>query len=321
MLIAKSRIYNGRPVKVKENSPLAKLLDGKLAIFTGKGGVGKTSLSTAVALSALKTGRRVLLAEVRSSRRIPPLFGVKTENDGPLRLQDGLEWIHLTPAAALEVYAVRLLRFRSVYRAVFEQRAVRRFLKAIPSLSEILVLGHLAFLIEEGRYDLAILDAPSSGPGALMLAAPRAVMQTAPRGPLYNGAEWILKLLENRKQTTINLVVTPEELPVSEAVDLHHRLKDELELPLGAVFLNRTLEDPFPPRAEAVLAAAGRHPLGSSLASSAALLRTRLKLQEVYIDRLRAGVDLEVILLPEILTPGDNLTVVNQLAGALAEKA
>ena len=307
-------------MKVKGNSPLATLLGGKLTIFTGKGGVGKTSLSTAVALSAVKTGRRVLLAEVRSSGRIPPLFGIEAENNGPLELQDGLEWIHLTPAAALEVYALRLLRFRSVYRAVFEQRVVRRFLKAIPSLSEILVLGHLAFLVEEGRYDLVVLDAPSSGPGALMLAAPREVMQGAPRGPLYNGAEWIQRLLTNKKQTTIHLVVTPEELPVSEAVDLYHRLKDKLDLPLGAVFLNRTLEDPFPPRAEAVLEAAGRHQLGSSLASSAALLRARLKLQEVYIDRLRAGVDLEAILLPEILTPGDNLTVVNQLATALAEE-
>ncbi|MFC1654217.1 ArsA family ATPase [Myxococcota bacterium] len=306
-------------MKVKENSPLAKLLDGKLAIFTGKGGVGKTSLSTAVALSAVQTGKRVLIAEVRSSRRIPPLFGIEAQANGPLELQDGLEWIHLTPAAALEVYAVRLLRFRSVYRAVFEHRAVRRFLKAIPSLSEILVLGHLAFLVESQRYDLVILDAPSSGPGALMLAAPREVMQGAPRGPLFDGAEWIQKLLADGRQTAINLVVTPEELPVSEAVDLHHRLKDELALPLGAVFLNRILEDPFPPRFAAVLEAAGRHPQGASLASSAALLRARLKLQEIYVDRLRAGVNLEAILLPEILSSGDNLDVANRLAGALAE--
>jgi anion-transporting ArsA/GET3 family ATPase len=306
-------------VKVKGNSPLAWLLDAKLAIFTGKGGVGKTSLSAAVALSAVKQGRRVLIAEVHSSRRIPPLFGIEPESDGPLELQDGLEWIHFTPAAALEVYAVRLLRFRSVYRAVFEQRAVRRFLKAIPSLSEILVLGHLAFLIEGGQYDLVILDAPSSGPGALMLAAPREVMQGAPRGPLFDGAEWIQKLLSDERQTTVNLVVTPEELPVSEAVDLYHRLKDQLDLPLGAVFLNRILEDPFPSRSAPILEAAGRHPLGAALASSAALLRARLKLQETYIDRLRAGVDLEAVLLPEILASGDDRDVVNRLADALAE--
>jgi anion-transporting ArsA/GET3 family ATPase len=306
-------------VKVKGNSPLAKLLDGKLAIFTGKGGVGKTSLSTALALSAARKGRRVLLAEVRSSRRVPPLFGIEAEEDGPLGIQDGLDWIHLTPASALEVYAVRLLRFRSVYRAVFGQRSVRHFLRAIPSLSEILVLGHLAYLIEDGRYDLAVLDAPSSGPGALLLAAPREVMQGAPRGPLFNGAEWIQRLLADGKQTSIHLVVTPEELPVSEAVDLHHRLKVELDLPLGAVFVNRTLEDPFPPRPEAVLEAAGRHPLGRSLAGSASLLRARLKLQETYTDRLRAGVDLEAILLPEILAAGDPLTVVERLADVLAE--
>jgi anion-transporting ArsA/GET3 family ATPase len=311
-------------VKVKENSLLAKLLDCKLAIFTGKGGVGKTSISAAFALAAKQSGKRVLIAEVRSSRRIPPLFGVKAESDGPLGIGEGLEWIHLTPAAALEVYAVRLLRFRSVYRAVFEQRAVRRFLRAIPSLAEILVLGHLASLVEEKKHDLVILDAPSSGPGALMLAAPREVMRGAHRGPLTEGAEWIQKLLADERQTTVNLVVTPlvvtpEELPVSEAVDLHHRLKDELNLPLGAVFLNRILEDPFPARLTKALQAAGRIPLGKSLASSAALLRARLRLQEVYLDRLRAGVDLEAMLLPEVLSAGDNLDIVNRLAGALQE--
>jgi len=306
-------------VKVKGNSPLARLLDGKLAIFTGKGGVGKTSLSAAFARAAQRSGKRVLLAEVRSSRRIPPLFGIEANSDGPLGLGEGLEWIHLTPAAALEVYAVRLLRFRSVYRAVFEQRAVRRFLRAIPSLAEILVLGHLAFLVEEKKHDLVILDAPSSGPGALMLAAPREVMRGAHRGPLTDGAEWIQKLLADERQTTINLVVTPEELPVSEAVDLHHRLKDELNLPLGAVFLNRILRDPFPARLSKALQAAERNPLGNPLASSAALLRARLRLQETYIDRLRAGVDLEAVLLPEVLSEGDNLDIVNRLTGALQE--
>jgi len=306
-------------VKVKGNSPLARLLDGKLAIFTGKGGVGKTSLSAAFARAAQRSGKRVLLAEVRSSRRIPPLFGIEANSDGPLGLGEGLVWIHLTPATALEVYAVRLLRFRSVYRAVFEQRAVRRFLRAIPSLAEILVLGHLAFLVEEKKHDLVILDAPSSGPGALMLAAPREVMRGAHRGPLTDGAEWIQKLLADERQTTINLVVTPEELPVSEAVDLHHRLKDELNLPLGAVFLNRILRDPFPARLSKALQAAERNPLGNPLASSAALLRARLRLQETYIDRLRAGVDLEAVLLPEVLSEGDNLDIVNRLTGALQE--
>jgi anion-transporting ArsA/GET3 family ATPase len=306
-------------VKVKENSLLAKLLDSQLAIFTGKGGVGKTSLSTAFALAAQKSGKRVLIAEVRSSRRIPPLFGIEAGSDGLLGLGEGLEWIHLTPATALEVYAVKLLRFHSVYRAVFEHRAVRRFLRAIPSLAEILVLGHLAFLVEEKQHDLVILDAPSSGPGALMLAAPREVMRGAHRGPLTDGAEWIQKLLGDERRTTINLVVTPEELPVSEAVDLHHRLKDELNLPLGAVFLNRILENPFPARLANALQAVERNPLGNPLTSSAALLRARLRLQEAYIDRLQAGVDLQTLLLPEVLSPGDDLAIVNRLAGAMLE--
>jgi hypothetical protein len=102
-------------------------------------------------------------------------------------------------------------------------------------------------------------------------------------------------------------------------VDLHHRLKDELNLPMGAVFLNRILQDPFPASLNKALQAAEGKPPGNPLASSAALLRARLRLQEAYTDRLRAGVDLEAILLPEILSAGDNLDIVERLAGALEE--
>jgi anion-transporting ArsA/GET3 family ATPase len=303
-------------VEVKRNNLLQTLLTGKLKVFTGKGGVGKTSVASALALCAARAGKRVLLAEVGAPRSIPPLFGATVDGNGPVRIADGITWINFTPAAALEVYALRVLKFRSVYRAVFEQRAVQRFLRAIPSLAEILVLGHLAHLIEEDAFDLAVLDAPSSGPGALMLEAPRVVLQSAPPGPLREGAEWIQRLLDDPEKTTVHLVVLLEELPVSEAIGLHHRLRNELGLSVGTVIANRALPDPFFPEGRQLFDSDHqRGPEGLTRASR--IYRTRLGLQEAYLDRLRAGISPEVTELPELFDPQAN--VVGLLSSRLEE--
>ena len=144
-------------------NPRPDWLRKKLLVVMGKGGVGKTVTCAAMAHRAKRAGLRVLLAEVRAPRRLPGLFQQQVTHDGPLELAPGIDWINFTAQAALETYAMRLLKLRSVYRAVFEQRVVRRFLRALPSLAELLILGHLTFLIEEGQHDLVILDAPSTG--------------------------------------------------------------------------------------------------------------------------------------------------------------
>ncbi len=284
----------------EQNPDLSWLLDRRLLVLIGKGGVGKTALSTALGLAARAAGKRVLLAEVRAPRRIPPLVDRTPVSDGPLELKEGLSWINLTAEAALETYAMRLLKLRAVYRAVFEQQAVRRFLRAVPGLSDILILGHLRHLLDEGRADLIVLDAPSTGPGALMLEAPQAVIETAPPGPLRDGASWIREVLVDPRATAVNLVVLTEELPVSEAIDLYHRLRDRIGVPLGALFVNRVLPDPFPPGSEEVIETLWGHELGRGVLHASRTYRARLGQQQAYLDRLRAGIALPTALLPEM---------------------
>jgi len=279
---------------------LRALLQRRLLVLTGKGGVGKSALSAALGLAARAQGKRVLLAEVRAPRRLPALLGVPAEGDGPLELAPQLGWLNLRPEAALEIYAMRLLKLRMVYRAVFEQRMVQAFLRAVPSLAEILVLGHLRALLDESGSDLAILDAPSTGPGAMLLEAPQAVVETAPLGALREGAEWIQRLLTDPAATAVLLVAVPEELPVNEAIDLHHRLRRG-GFPQGGALLNRVLPDPFPAGADEVLARLPAQLAAHDLLSAARAYRRRLAIQRAHADRLRAGLDLPVLELPELL--------------------
>jgi Oxyanion-translocating ATPase len=292
------------------------LFERRLLTNIGKGGVGKTFLSASLALAASLTGRRVLLAEVRC-RNAPNLFNVSAYGEGPLSLAERLTWINLTPKTALEVYGLKLLRFKAVYRAVFERRNIQRFLRAVPALAEILVLGHLTHLIEQNEYDLIVLDAPSTGPGRLLLDAPRAVLGSAPRGPLYDGAAWIDGLLQDQKRSAINVVVVPEELPVHEAIELHHQLRDELGLPVGALLVNRVLPDPFPPRVKKLLSVLSALPAGQALAHASEWYRARLRIQEGHLDRLRAGVDLPLLQVAESLDVPYGPLVVEQVAQAL----
>ncbi len=297
-------------MEVKENRLISTIGTKRLVFFTGKGGVGKTSASAAFGLAAAREGKRVLLAEIRSAGKIPPLFGITPSGNGPLSLEQRLDWRNLTPADALQIYAMRMLKLRSVYRAVFEQRTVRRFLRAVPALSEILVLGHLVHLVEQDDYDLIVTDAPSSGPGALMLGAPRSVLKSVSGGPLHDGAAWIQSLIADREKCAINLVVLPEELPVTESIELYHRLKDDLGLPIDMIVANRTFDDPYDQQIENTCRIAAGIDLGRSLAKSCLLHRARLHLQEIYLDRLRAGIDLPCIYLPEILeSAGDSNTI------------
>ncbi len=304
-------------MEVKKNQGTVNLFNTRLAVFTGKGGVGKTSLATAFAVAAARAGKRVLLVEVRSPRRIPPLFGIQPEDDGPLELRPGIDWINLVPRAALQTYGMKVLKLKPVYRAVFEQRAVRRFLRAVPALAEVLILGHLVHLIEKNDYDVTVLDAPSTGPGAQMLDAPRAILERVSRGPMHEGAAWIQAMLTDPAQTRIHLVTVAEELPVTEVLELFHRIRDELKLPLGLAMVNRLLPDLLADCADELLTQAAAHELGRALAQAGELYRSRLRLQETYLDRLRAGIDLPILSFPEVVLPTDHWAVIDALTKAL----
>lgn len=288
-------------------------------MLTGKGGVGKSVLCAALGKACAGLGRRVLLAEVRSLRRLPGMFGLHASDDGPMELAPNLRWINLTPESALETYALRLLKLKTVYRAVFEQRAVRKFLKVIPSLAEILMLGHVTHIIEQGEADLVILDAPSTGPGALMLQAPGAVIETAPPGPLRQGAQWIHSLLGDPETCAVCLVVLAEELPVSEAIDLFHTLRDQVGVPMGASLVNRVLPHPAAKLEQDLLAAVSKLPDCSPVLDTWRLYSARFALQRRYIDKLEAGVDLPMVELSEVMQNLDDEDVVGALTSNLSE--
>ncbi len=220
------------------------IADLRLAILAGKGGVGRTTVAAALARAMAAQGRRVLIAQTEAADRLAKLFG-RAEPVGAdiVTLAPGIDAVNMTPKSALHEYGLMVLRYETVYRALFENRAVRGFLGAIPGLDAYAMLGKVWWHTTETvrgrpRYDLVILDGPASGHATLMLRLPQAVLAAMPRGPLARDAQAAHDLITDPARAAMVIVTLPEELPVRETVELAHTARETLKIPLGPVVVN-----------------------------------------------------------------------------------
>lgn len=228
------------------------LLDLRFVVLSGKGGVGRTAVAAALARAAAKAGRTVLVAQTDSVERLGKMLG-SAEPIGPQvrAVAPGIDAVNMTPREALHQYALLVLKYETVYRAVFENRAVRGFLSAIPGLDAYAMLGKAWWHTTEPRdararpgaaarpkYDLVILDGPASGHAVAMLRIPRAILQAAPAGPLVKDARALAELLADPRRAAFVIVTRPEELPVRETRELARAARTELGMTLGPVIVN-----------------------------------------------------------------------------------
>jgi anion-transporting ArsA/GET3 family ATPase len=118
------------------------LLDLRFIVLSGKGGVGRTTVAAALARAAAREGRRVLIAQTDSVERLGKMLG-QTSPIGPVvrSVGPGIDAVNMTPQESLHQYALLVLKYETVYRAVFGNRAVRGFLSAIPGLDAYAMLG------------------------------------------------------------------------------------------------------------------------------------------------------------------------------------
>lgn len=301
------------------------LLDRRLVVVTGKGGVGKSSVATALALLAARRGKRVLVCEVNVQERVAPLLGAPPAGPTVRQATKGISTVDVDPRHALEEYAMMVVKVRAIYQAVFENRVVRFFLRVIPSLAETLMLGkilHEARAEDHGRrrWDLVIVDAPATGHAVQLLGVPAALLGTVPAGPMRRDAEWMQALLTDRQRTSVALVALPEEMPVSETIDLDARLR-ELDLPRGPVFLNAMPDRRFTgEECERLRPLAGAAPPLGPAAAAALLQQQRAARAEEHAARLRGALSLPVVVLPLLAGDGWGLSSVERLAAAMERK-
>jgi anion-transporting ArsA/GET3 family ATPase len=222
----------------------AALANKRLVIVTGKGGVGKTTVAAALALDFARAGLRTLVCEVNAKERIAPLLGRGEVGAKVTSLEENLWAVNVQPYEAMREYALMIVKFESIYNAVFENRLVRYFLRFIPSLQELVLLGKILFHVKEQRpdkswrFDRVIVDAPATGHAITFLSVPQVLLNTVPPGALANDARWMRDFLVDEKVTAVVLVSLPEEMPVNETFELHAALRDQVKVTSSAVVLN-----------------------------------------------------------------------------------
>ncbi|MFI5367187.1 MAG: ArsA family ATPase [Candidatus Binatia bacterium] len=222
------------------------LFDRRLLVIAGKGGVGKTTIACALGLIAAQLGKRTLLAEVDGAGRAAFLLGLQPAPAGEARAAGpSLSVMSVDGSASLAEYLEIIVPVKRVLQAVLTSRIYQYFVAAAPGLKELMTVGKIWYEAErsdEGRvrWDLVIFDAPATGHSLQYLRMPRAAHEAFGGGLVGRESKRIVDLLTDPRRTAINLVTTAEEMPVNETVEMYQQVRNDLHMPLGLLFVNRT---------------------------------------------------------------------------------
>ena len=229
----------------------ASLTESRLAIVSGKGGVGKTTVAASLALAAAESGKRVLLVEVEQREGIAPLFGERPIGYEERHLAPNLTGLSVVPDEALVEYLYLFYGIKRVGKVLRGTKAVDFATNVAPGLRDILLIGKVKEAErrrQQGRYvyDLIVLDAPPTGRLPRFLDAPRAVVELVNSGPIRQQAQGVLDMVTDPKRCRVVLVTLPEDMPVRETVEAADALA-KMGVTVGPIVVNSVLPEVFPP--------------------------------------------------------------------------
>jgi anion-transporting ArsA/GET3 family ATPase len=306
-------------------------LESRRFLFvTGKGGVGKTTVTAAMATAFAARGKRVLIAMCNTKERLSSMFGVGPIGRDIVTVAPNIAAVNMDPEKALEEYGEIILRVRAVTHAVFDNRYTKAFFRAVPGLYEWSLLGKAWFHTTESRpeggarFDVVLLDAPATGHGLDMLRVPKVILDVAPPGVLRRDAEAAWSLFRDPHRSGVVVVSLPEDMPTTETVELVGAVRGELGLPVLRLVVNGVLPPLFAPDERARLtrnpelldASAPARFAGTGRGALVAGARraAREEVQAGCLDRFERELDVPRVLLPYLFEDATSPASVRALA-------
>jgi arsenite-transporting ATPase len=247
----------------------------RLVLYTGKGGVGKTTTAAATAVCAAERGRRTLVISSDAAHSLGDVLGTRLGPD-PVALAPRLDAVEIDPRAVMDRhwgnirdYLVSIFRYQGIEEVVAEELAL------LPGAEELATLLAVEDVAASGRYDFTVIDCAPTDATLRLVALPdvargawrmllriqrvlsRVVTPIAqgvvpiplPGAAVFRDAETLLyrRLRDLRRRlssadTSVRIVLTPERMVIDEA----RRLSSDLALfdvPRDAIVLNRLLPD------------------------------------------------------------------------------
>lgn len=292
----------------------------RLLIVAGKGGVGKTTVTAALARMAARAGLKALIVEVEGKSGIGNVFGHdELLSYDEVTLGDNLRARTLTPDDALLEY-LEEHGMKRVSKRLASSGALDVVSTAVPGIKDILVLGKVKQLERAAHADVIVLDAPAAGHAVTFLTSAQGLLDAARVGPIRTQAQDVVDLLSDPARCQVILVTLPEETPVNEVVETAYKLEDRVGIKLGPVVVNGVyprlegLEVEPPPDADLT------EEQRTSLREAADFRRRRQDLQAEQLRRLDEALPLPQLHLPFLFTPEVGPEQLETLAIALAEQ-
>jgi len=307
-------------------------------VVAGKGGVGKTTVTAALAATAAGAGLSVMIVELEGKRGLGATFGrsgpvgyepVALRGPGP----DGSEGLGGPPAGA--VWARRLTPDDALLEYLADHglhRVSKRLVSsgvidvvatAIPGIRDVLVLGKVKQLERAGVADMVVLDAPATGHAMTFLTSASGLLDAARSGPVRQQASDVVELLRDPARCRVLPVTLPEDMPVSETIESAQLLRDRVGIHLGPVVVNcyengaSELAVPVSEAARAAGVALDPSTLGALEAARTFRLR-RLHLVEEQVGRLARELALPQLRVPRLFAPSIGPAELDRLADAMA---
>jgi anion-transporting ArsA/GET3 family ATPase len=293
-------------------------------------------VTAATALLAAEQGQRVLVVEADDKGAIPGNFEQPSVGFEPHEVYPGVCAMAMRTEDSLKEYLKLNLRVPVLGRLGPLARVLDFVATAAPGVKEILTVGKICWEVREsieGRadWDLVVVDAAATGHIIGQLDAPRAIQELVSVGMVREQTDWMVELLSDPSVTSLNVVATPEEMPVNETIELVQKARVELTVPLGAVVVNRVLPELFTHTDEATFEAlraddasavlTSRVGTGATAVLDAARLAVSLRrTRAVHLAELRQAVELPMLYLPYLFVRDQGLRVTKMVADALAQE-
>ncbi len=311
--------------------PTGGLLERKLIFITGKGGVGKTTIAAALAMLGAGRGKRTLVCEVDAKGNLAEFFETGPTRFEEREIQPNLWAMSMDTEASLKQYLSLQLKIPLVARIGPLARTFDFVATAAPGVKEIVTVGKLCWEVLQRHYDLVVVDASPTGHIVGQLAAPQAINQLVQVGLVRQQTGWMLDILSDPAVTGLVIVATPEEMPVSETIELQERVATETTVDLAAIVVNRVLPELFGRGEEEVFERLDQpdgvgvldDALGGSiqpLFDGARLAVTLRRTRTEHLERLRAAIPSSVPMLyvPYLFVRSHGLRSTRQVAEALS---
>jgi len=222
----------------------------RIILYTGKGGVGKTSIAAATACKIASEGRRVLIVSTDQAHSLGDSFDIKLSND-PLKISNNLYAMEIDPVLEnenvwgnIKNYIERLMVLKADKTIEIEELLV------FPGFEELLSLIKIKEIYDEGEYDVLIVDCAPTGETMSLLKFPdllkwwmeklfpikrkgakiaKPIIEATMKIPmpsddifddiekLYSKIDNLHRLMINKDIVSIRIVTTPEKIVVKEA--------------------------------------------------------------------------------------------------------